>query len=364
MITEWRKMMELEAVKNLYKNVPRFHVGFYPTPFHKLDFISEKYGVDVYLKREDLSGPSNFGGNKIRKVEFIIGEALEAGVRCFVTQGGYQSNSAMELAAAAKKAGIQTILCLSDTIGQGIPEELRGNLVLDKLLGVETIFVEKPEHLMFDSPEYMKMAREVCEKKTAEMNEKGIKTWYIPSGCAIGNSFVAHVWTYLEILEQAKALGVELDYVYHTTGTGGTAPGLLAGRLLTGAKAKIRSVSINHYGPGLICSEEEICRRVKNAYATLKLVPPADEEILAEIDVDEDFVGKGYAIPSEEGTAAIREVAEAVFLDPVYTGKGFAGLLHHIRTGKVPKGSKVAFIHTGGTGALFAEQEMLGSLLV
>lgn len=357
--------MRAEEIKELFQSVPRFCVGFYPTPFHRLKHISEKYGVHVWMKREDLSGPSNFGGNKIRKVEFILGEALEAGVKCFVTQGGYQSNSAMELAAAAKHAGIKTILCLSDTIGQGVPNELKGNLVLDKLLGVETVFVRKPEGMMFDSPEYMKIAREVCEKKTEEMNARGIKTWYIPSGCASGNSFVAHVWTYLEILEQSKAAGFAPDYIYHTTGTGGTLPGLLAGRMLSGAKPEIRSISINHYGPGLICSEEEICRRVKKAYEVLGIHAPEDKAILAEINIDEGFVGKGYAIPSEEGSEAIRELAEmeGIFLDPVYTGKGFAGLLHHIRTGKIPAGSSVVFIHTGGTGALFAEPEIQGTML-
>ncbi len=357
--------MTTNEIRKLYERIPRCHIGFYPTPFHKLKKMSEKYGVDLFMKREDLSGPSNFGGNKIRKAEFIIGQAIEEGVECFVTSGGYQSNSAMELAAAAKLAGIETVVCLYDTLGQGLPEEYRANLLLDQVLDIDIRFLENPDGLHTDSPEYMRRIKDFCGSVQKEQEKRGKRTWYVPTGCAYGNSFLAHVWTYIETVEQAKAERISLDYIYHTTGTGGTLPGLIAGKLLTGERTKIRSVSVNHYGPELICSHEMIRDRVKHVFRALGLEEPSDEAIMREIDVDEGFVGKGYGIPSDEGTTAIREMAkeESIFLDPVYTGKGFAGVAAQIRSGRIPRGSSVAFIHTGGTGALFAEPEMIGNLL-
>lgn len=356
--------MEVREIEKLFENIPRFRVGFYPTPFHQLNNLSKKYGVNLFMKREDLSGPSTFGGNKIRKLEFIIGDALNKGIDYIVSTGGYQSNSAMELAQVCRIAGIEPILYLYDTISQGLPEEYRGNLLLDKIMGVEINYIPKEEGLSTSSEEFYHRIVDACETRTEQMKKEGYKVEHVPSGCAYGNGFLSHVFTFTEMLKQAEAYGKKLDYVFHTTGTGGTLPGLIAGKLLTGADTKIMSMAINPYRPGLVCSKEVVVERVQYIFNTLKVECPDYDTIYREIHIDEDFIGADYGVPSDVGTAAIKEVAreEAVFIDSVYTGKGFAGMLDYIKTGKVPKGSNIAFVHTGGTGALFAERRLVGEV--
>ncbi len=356
--------MTIQEIEKLYENIPRFHCGFYPTPFHQLRNMSEKYGVNIFMKREDLSGPATFGGNKVRKLEFIIGDLLEKGITHVVSTGGYQSNSAMELAQVCRIAGIEPILYLYDTISQGLPTEYRGNLLLDKMMDVEVNYIPKEEGLSTSSEEFYHRIVDACEGRKEKMLAEGYKVEHVPSGCAFGNGFLSHVFTFTEMLQQAESYGKKLDFVYHTTGTGGTMPGLIAGKLLTGASTKIMSIAINPYRPGLVCSKETIVERVQYIFRVLGVEAPTYETIYNEINIDEDFIGADYGVPSDEGTAAIKELArkEAVFIDPVYTGKGFAGMLSHIERGIVPQGSSVAFVHTGGVGALFAEKRLVGDI--
>lgn len=352
-------------VEKLFNGIPRERVLFLPTPFHKLNNLSKKYDVDLYIKREDFTGPSLFGGNKTRKLEFILGEALKEGVEYMISIGGYQTNSAMEMVQFCNLRGIKPIVFLGDVIDQGTPEEYRGNLLLMQMMGAEIhyVFRDKTVKGSFLVPMWNKMMELSLERK-AELEKQGHKAMVIPSGCVHPIGWIAYVLTFKEIVEQSEALGVDLDYIVHTTGTGGSLPGLIAGKLLLGSKIKILSMAINHYGPGEICSIEEICNRVKHVFKVLQVQPPSDEAILKEINIDEAYMGEDYGVPTLEGTAAIDEMArnEVIFLDAVYTGKGFSGLLDYVRNGKIPKGSRVAFIHTGGTGAIFAESKLTGKL--
>jgi 1-aminocyclopropane-1-carboxylate deaminase/D-cysteine desulfhydrase-like pyridoxal-dependent ACC family enzyme len=166
------------------------------------------------------------------------------------------------------------------------------------------------------------------------------------------------------MLEQSDAAGVELDYVYHTIGTGTALPGMLAAKLSLGHPAKFRSISIQRFNDGDRMNPGVIVERTKAVLATLGAPVPDDATIRAEIDIDQRFIGEDYAVASAESTAAIRELAraEGVFVGPVYTGKGLAGLLDHARSGRIPVDSNVAFLHTGDTGNLFEIPQVVGHI--
>lgn len=351
--------MDIREIDSLFKNIPRKKVLFLPTPLHKLKNISKKYDVDIFMKRDDLTGPSCFGGNKTRKLEFIVGKALEEGVEYFISMGGYQTNAGMEMVAFCRIFGLKPILYLSDVINQGEPKHFLGNLLLNKIMNCEIHYVTKDYE--GDSLISMKNKRlELSENRKKELESKGHKVKLIPPGCAHPDGWVAYVLGFKEVFQQSKEMNIKFDYFYHTTGTGGSLPGIIASKLLMESNTKIMSIAIQN-DP---CNKETICQRTEAVFQRLGLEPPKKDIILDEININKDFVGKGYGVPSREGTEAIKELAreEGLFVDPVYTGKGFSGLLGHIKSGKIPKGSKVVFLHTGGCGALFAEEGLTGVL--
>lgn len=356
--------MTLDELEAIVRNLPREPIGFYPTPFHKAKNISKKYGVDIYLKREDLSGPAAISGSKVRLAEFILGEALRDGVSHILTVGAYLSNSAGQLAGAAIQCGLTPILFLYDTMAEGYPASWRGNLLLNKIMGVEVhLFPRKP-----DEPQekiWQDTLYPAVERKKAELEARGHKVLVAPAGATHPASFPAHLLTYKEIMDQCRQLNIKPDYLYHTTGTGGVLPAFAAARLLTGDTCSIRSISINSYRPDNFVNSAVIADRVREIFKTVGKSPPSDNEILAEFDIDQRFIGPDYAVPTPEGIEATRELAslDGIFLGPVYTAKGFAGLLSHIREGKIAAGSKVVFLHTGDAINLFEDPRITGCLV-
>ncbi|OGD16493.1 hypothetical protein A2V47_03470 [Candidatus Atribacteria bacterium RBG_19FT_COMBO_35_14] len=355
--------MDVREIDRLFKKIPRKKVLFLPTPLHKLENLSKKYQVNIFMKRDDLTGPSCFGGNKTRKLEFIVGEALKEGVEYLISMGGYQTNAGMQMVSFCRICGLKPILYLMDVIKQGEPKPFLGNLLLNKIMNCEIHYVLKDYEGYSTTPMVNKMI-ELSENRKKELESQGHKTIVLPSGCTHPDGWVAYVLGFKEVVQQAKEMSVNFDYFYHTTGTAGTLPGLIAGKLIMKSNTKIMSIACNPYGPGERYNEEMICQRTEAIFQRLGLEPPKRNLILDEINIDQDFIGKGYGVPTKEGRDTIREVAkeEALFLDPVYTGKGFSGLLGHIKNGKIPKESKVVFLHTGGSGALFAEEGLTGAI--
>ena len=357
-------VMDFRHFDTAIGKLPRRQVGFYPTPFHPLPNLSATYGVDFFLKREDLAGPSAISGSKTRLAEFIIGRALEDGVTHLITQGATVTNSGLQFAAACLAARITPILVLTrDVPNHGELTDFRGNLLLNRTMGVETHVVDVDGNA-WDDPAAGARAAAVIEARRAELEAQGHKVLVVGSGGAHPDGFVAHAVTFREMLEQSAAAGVDLDFVYHTIGTGTALPGMLAAKLSLGHPVRFRSIAITNYDDDSWINPGVIVERTKAVLATLDAPVPDDAAILAEIDVDQRFIGDDYAVPSPESTAAIRELAhaEGVFVGPVYTGKGLAGLLDHARTGRLPAGSTVAFLHTGDTGNLFEIPEVTGPL--
>ncbi|HEY4224375.1 MAG TPA: pyridoxal-phosphate dependent enzyme [Pseudolysinimonas sp.] len=354
--------MDLETLDARIAQLPRASIGFYPTPFHALRNLSRRCGVNLFLKREDLAGPGTISGSKTRLAEFILGRALQDGYTHVITQGAYLTNSGLQFAAACRVAGLEPILFLTrDLPRHGELDEYRGNLLLNQAMGVEThLLGTSGAHSWASAEDGARMQAEI-DARRAELEAQGYKVLVVPTGGAHPDGYVAHALTFKEMLEQSD---VELDFVYHTIGTGTALPGMLAAKLMTNHPVKFRSIAIVAYDDNGWIGPASIVERTKHALAALDAEIPADDVIRAEIDVDQRFIGEDYAVPTEHATAAIRELAheEGVFVGPVYTGKGFAGLLDHVRSGRIGSGSNVAFLHTGDTGNLFEIAAVVGEV--
>jgi L-cysteate sulfo-lyase len=333
---------------------PRKQIGFFPTPLHRLDRLSEQLGVNLYLKRDDMTGVSLFGGNKVRKLEYLMGDAIEQGCDTVFTFGATQSNHAMQTVTACRRFGLTPILYLV-AIVEPSPEDIRANLLLDKVLGAEIHIVPMNGGTEDEADE---LAVKLAEEQSAKLETQGHKCYMVPMGGAshVGSSgFVAG---FVEMTRQMEQLGQHADYVFHGTGTGGTLAGLAAGKALISSDTKIISINVS---PKPL---EHYAKIAKLATDTLAYLGSDKTVSTEDLHFDQAYYAPGYEIPNQGATDAIKLLArtEGILLDPVYTGKGFAGMLDYIRTGKIPQGSTVVYWHTGGETALFAEKAIVGDI--
>ncbi|MCD8098690.1 MAG: D-cysteine desulfhydrase family protein [Lachnospiraceae bacterium] len=349
--------MTVDEVRALLQQKDRIDLSFYPTPLQKLERLSESLGVNLYIKREDFSGQSLFGGNKIRKLEYLLGDAKRQGAEYVFTYGATQSNHAMQTAEACRKAGLKPVLYLL-AIVEPDEKELRGNLLLDRIFGAEIHIIrqEDGETEAEANDRMFALARQQME----ELKRNGHACYDIPKGGASPIGTTGFIGGFAELTQQLTQQEIHADYLFHATGTGGTMAGLVAGRRLLNSDMKIISIDVT-------CHDESYVP-AKTALGNEALAWLGAQQRLTEEDfcVDPGYYLPGYEQPNEGGTEAIRMMAEqeGILLDPVYSGKGFAGLVDYVRTGKALQGSNVVFLHTGGATALFAEREILGDLLL
>ena len=305
---------------------PRVSLGLFPTPIHRLENISRLLGAEIWIKRDDLSG-LGLGGNKVRKLEFLLAEARAQGAELVFTTGGAQSNHAMLTAAAAGRLGMTPVLVLKK---RGVTER-KGNQLLEALMGTEVIFVDTDDYADI----YAEMDR--------IGRERGRPFYKIPCGGSNALGALGYVACAREIAEQ----GLRFEHIVCAEGSGGTMAGLALGAKLFLPGTKVHGMMVDS-DP----FDEITPRLMREAAALLE----AELEITPDDYLLRDMCGPGYAIPSEEGNAALRLMAEkeGLFLDPVYTGKAFAGLLALAREGAFALGERVLFLHSGGAGGLFA----------
>lgn len=332
--------------------LPRAQLGFFPTPLHRAERLSAELGIDLWLKRDDLTGIGLFGGNKIRKLEYVLGQAKALGCDRVVSYGASQSNCAMQVATACRRLGIKPILYLVALVEPG---EARANLLLDQVLGAEIHLVPLNGGTEAEAEE---AAVAQGRAHMARLEAQGHKCYEVPMGAAEPLGSAGFIGGWMELLDQLDQADIRADYLYHGTGTGGTLAGLAAGRKLTGRGPEIVAVNVSPKGPEYLDKVAALGTEALKAIGSGLTLEPGD------FRTDLGYYGAGYEIPSPEGTAAIRRLAETegVFVDPVYTGKALSGLIGHVETGLVPQGSTVVFWHTGGATALFAEPEIVGSL--
>lgn len=345
------------AARALLSTIPKAELGFFPTPFYKLENLSGELGVNLYIKRDDFTGMNLFGGNKIRKLQYLIGDAAAKGCEYVFTFGATQSNHAMQTVSACRRCGLKPVLYLV-AIVKPDEEDMRSNLLLDKIMGAEIHIVEMEpgEEEAAAEERSVQMAREHMSRLEAE----GHRCYEVPMGGASPAGTVGFIEGYVEFAEQAMEMNLHPDYVFHGTGTGGTMAGLAAGRVLTGSDATVISINVSFKDDGYP-------RRTESLANESLLLIGSHERVDASRDIHTDlnYYLPGYEVPNKAAAEAIRLLAEkeGLLIDPVYTGKAFAGMLDYIRKGKVPKGCNVVFWHTGGATALFAEKQILGDLV-
>jgi L-cysteate sulfo-lyase len=317
----------------------RIRLAHLPTPLERLDRLSRQLGgVEIWIKRDDCTGLST-GGNKTRKLEFLMAEALAMGADTVITQGATQSNHARQTAAAAAKLGLACHLLLEDRTGSKDPNyNLNGNVLLDHLHGATT---EKRSSGLDMNAEMESVAR--------RMRAAGRKVYVIPGGGSNPTGALGYVNCAMELVGQANDAGLAIDHIVTATGSAGTQAGLIVG--LKALNAMIPLLGIGVRAPKAAQEESVFGLALRTAE---KLGCP-DVVQRKDVQADSGYVGEGYGIPGADTVEAIQMFAEleGILLDPVYSGKGAAGLIDYARKGLFKKGERIVFVHTGGSAALF-----------
>ncbi len=313
-----------------------------PTPLEKLTRLSEKYGVELYLKRDDYTG-SELSGNKVRKLEYSFAEAIGQGADTVLTCGGAQSNHARATVVAAAKLGMKSRLLLRTTDPSN-PPATDGNILIDRLVGAEIVWI---------TPEEYKNREGIFAREMESLRCAGRKGYVIPEGAsnAIGS------WGYIRAVEEIandfKMLSLEDDRpftIVNAAGSGGTTAGLILGVKLLHLNARVVSVNVCDDREYFIKAIGAICEETIKTY---NLAIPFSRN--ADIEIIDGYVGRGYAVSSPDELRFIRDVAsvEGFVLDPVYTGKAFYGMTRELLNNPRTFGDRVVFIHTGGLFGLF-----------
>ena len=309
------------------EDFPRIPLAVLPTPIQKLENISRILGTNVYIKRDDMTG-IGLGGNKVRKLEFLLADAKNKGAEIVFTTGGAQSNHAMLTAACCKKLGLTPILILKK---RGVTDR-KGNILLEYLMNTDVRFLDTSD----SADVYREMDR---------VGQESGKVYYkIPTGGSNALGALGYVNCVKEISEQTD---IKFDYICCAEGSGGTHAGVAMGAKLFMPDTKVIGMMVD------TDPFEEITTNIMKGLAELlelDFVPTVDDVHLV------DVCGEGYAIASPEGNAAIRMMAEneGLFLDPVYTGKAFGGLIKMAREGKFGPDDNILYLYSGGAGGLFA----------
>ncbi len=311
------------------------------TPLQKMERLSEELGVEIFFKRDDLTG-CELSGNKIRKLEFLLADAKAKGADTVITCGGAQSNHCRATALAAVTAGLSSTLLLR-TEDPTNPPPCRGNILLNRMAGAELVWVTPAEY---------KDRHNRFEQEKERLRGLGKIAYIIPEG----GSNQLGAWGYVkgmeEITNDLTAIGVS-DFtettVLSATGSGGTTAGLLLGARLLNFDLRVTGVNVCDDKDYFVTEIGHICQEFIKDYSVDIAINSTD------IDIVDGYVGRGYALSRQEELKAIFDLArlEGVVLDPVYTGKAFYGMVSEIRKNRSVFGKRIVFVHTGGLFGLF-----------
>lgn len=317
-------------------NIHKFNLGFFPTPLQKLERLSKKFPeYTIYIKRDDHTGLAS-GGNKTRKLEYLIQEAIDLKCDTIITAGAQQSNHCRQTAAACAIANLQCHLLL----GGEKPEEYEGNLLLSSLLGATIHFTG--DH---------RKGEDIDNLKTV-LEKEGKKCYVIPYGGSNLTGAYGFVEAVKELKEQLREQQKTVDYIFFASSSGGMQAGLTLGLDVHDLKAKLLPISIDKDETNEHSLEEVILKIVKKGTELFKIDKTYS---LADIELVKGYDKAGYGVVTSNEHIAIKELAtkEGILLDPVYTGRAFYGMLDFLENKKLPKGATVLFWHTGGLPAIF-----------
>ena len=315
----------------------RTPLGFLPTPLEPLDRLSEQFGGPrLWIKRDDCTGLAT-GGNKTRKLEYLMADAGKSGANTVITFGALQSNHARQTAAACAKLDFDCHLILTRRVAWSHPDiERGGNVLLDHLLGAQTHLCEPN-------------AAEITLQRLVEnLDRQGKRCYIVPTGGSNAIGALGYLRCAHELLQQCNDHGFVPDAIVHATSSGGTQAGLVAGLASLGATARV--LGINVYDR----DHARITRRVSQLLAdTLTKVGVSDRTI-PPLEIDHRFLGEDYGLPTQQTIDAISLIArrEGILLDPVYSGKAFSGLIALLASKELDASRNVVFIHTGGSASL------------
>lgn len=338
-------MNPIARVRAALAGQPRIALAGLPTPITEATRLRDSLGGGkvcprILIKRDDLTS-LGLGGNKARKLEYLVADARQQGATTLITTGAVQSNHARMTAAAAAVAGMRCVLVLTATTEQ---PAVAGNLLLDKLYGASIRLVPSIDPMLAVGQDEAIVAEVAADEKAA-----GRVPYVIPVGGSSGIGVFGYVGGTAELVEQLAHSGVTASRLYYASGSRGTQAGLTLGAKLCGASYRVYGVAVSAGEPEKI----ERAQRIANEAATRLGLPERLE--LDELVTDQGYIGEGYGIPTAEALDAIELLAktEAILLDPCYTSKAMAALIDHVRRGELAPGETVVFLHTGGMPALF-----------
>ncbi len=327
-------MSAFGAALDRLRALPSLDLWRGPSPVHELTRLRRAVGGGPHLiiKRDDAL-PFGFGGNKVRKIALVGARAVAEGADTLISVGGVQSNSARVVACAAARYGLDCVLVANGRK----PETLTGNALLDELVGAKVHYVDTREER---APAMAAIAD--------DLRRNGRKPFEIPLGASTPLGALGLARGVVEMVDA----GVIPDLIVHSTSSGGTQSGLLAGCALLHLPTRVLGISADNSSSDI---QDEV-RTIIEGMGDLLGVDGAQLASASPIEVDDGFVGNGYGVPTAESTEAIALLArtEAIFLDPVYTAKAMAGLVAHLRRGAYPDRMTILFWHTGGQVGLFS----------
>lgn len=317
--------------------IPHLNLGNYPTPIEEAPRFRQALGRNaprVFIKRDDYTGPG-FGGNKVRKLEYVLAKAVAGGAEVAITSGGMKSNHARVTAAMCARLGLRCVLVLNSAAvtHKGLNP---ASFAVDELFGAEIIRVSNRDE-----------RAATVESVAAKLRDEGKNVAVIPIGASIPLGAFGFVRAVRETKAQLEETETRIDYVFHSSSSGGTQAGIVAGRQLFDWRG-VKVVGVSADNPSESISEEvgKIIRGVGEALGA---------QLSEDVTVLDEYVGAGYGVPSAQGDEAIELLArtEGLILDPVYTAKAMAALIDWVRKGRLTENDNVMFWHTGGQLALF-----------
>lgn len=314
----------------------KFDLGFFPTPLHQLKNLSKKYApFQIFIKRDDQSGLAS-GGNKTRKLEYLIQQALDIKCDTIITAGAQQSNHCRQTAAACAIANLKCHLLLGGTA----PEKYDGNLLLSHLLGAQIHF----------TGENRKGEDITILKKQLEL--EGKKPFVIPYGGSNITGTLGFVNAVKELKEQLTAQNIKIDYLFFASSSGGTQAGLTLGNDMYNLNMKLIPIGIDKDETQGLSLEEMVLQLVNEGKLLLNI---QKEYALKDVKITNNYNEAGYGVITENEKEALKELAqnEGILLDPVYTGRAFYGMMDYLLKEKIPANANILFWHTGGLPANF-----------
>ena len=322
--------------------IDRIQLANLPTPIYELGNVSRDLGKNIWIKRDDFTG-AEMSGNKVRKLEFSIAEALREGCDVLITAGGIQSNHAR--AAAAARLGLKSHLVLNISV----PPKTEGNYLLDQMLGAKITLLDESENVTLSAK---------MEQVAEEYRQAGHKPYIIPVGASNGVGNFGYLNTVREIMEQEEKMGITFDAIVCAVGSGGTYSGLYLGNKLFGLGRRIVGITVSDNKDYF----QKVCGVIVDQTLAMLGMDPDEDKAFSFID---GYKGLGYAISKADELEFIAGIAakEGIVLDPVYTGKAFYGLYNEVKKGTFDSCENVLFIHTGGQYGLFPKQEQMAEVL-